>query len=166
LLGSLTAGLCLLDASPGDADVAFVDSHTAEAAVGAGVPDTYAISAEFAARGFGADAPTGTSDYVSGVRPQADAWAGVQFRAGDADPCLAERTRAEVVETARERAEQVGLSAGARALTTRSWTRAADWIDTVLAPLAVGGSIVIVANCVDEDVLQRRMAQERASVRI
>jgi len=61
---------------------------------------------------------------------------------------------------------QLGLSAGARVLCTRDWVTQVDWLDTVLAPLSVGGSLVYVRNCSDEGVLTRRAEQERASVRI
>jgi uncharacterized protein (TIGR03089 family) len=188
LLGCLTAGLNLLD-DPSDAspdgsldgssdgpldgssdgllvDIAFVGPQTAASAVAAGVLDVYAVNPVAAATGFAADPPTGTLDYVTAVRPQADVWAGVHLRGSDGDPCLAGRSRGEVVELARARAAEFGLSTGSRALTTRDWHGHNDWVDTVLAPLAVGGSIVIVGNCTDEDVVTRRMAQERADIRI
>ena len=47
----------------------------------------------------------------------------------------------------------------------KPWTGPDDWLETVLAPVAVAGSVVIVANCADEAVLERRMSQERATVR-
>ncbi len=47
-------------------------------------------------------------------------------------------------------------------LTGRDWTGAADWVDTLLAPLAVHGSIVIVRNAAAGDV-DRRVQQERAT---
>jgi hypothetical protein len=49
-------------------------------------------------------------------------------------------------------------------LSTRDWTGYPDWLDAVLAPLAVGGSVVYVRNCDDPAVLERRAAQERVSV--
>jgi hypothetical protein len=82
--------------------------------------------------------------------------------AGPDDPCLPGLTRGEVAE----RAAAAGLAPGARVLTTRSWASPDDWIDTLLAPIAAGGSVVFVANCGDEDVLARRMSQERATVRL
>lgn len=157
LLGCLTAGLALT--ADGNAEVAFVTPATAP--LTAGLLDVYAVAPESAAVGFQGTEPAGTHDYVAAVRPQADAWASVSMPAGPDDPCLPGRTRAEVVA----RAEAVGLQPGARVLSTRRWDSAEDWIDTVLAPLSVGGSLVIVANCPDEDVLDRRMAQERATVR-
>jgi hypothetical protein len=84
----------------------------------------------------------------------------VHSPAGPDDACFESLTRADVVE----RAKSVGLDAGARVLTTRGWASPEDWIDTLFAPLVVGGSVVYVANCADEDVLARRMSQERATV--
>jgi hypothetical protein len=50
-------------------------------------------------------------------------------------------------------------------LTTADWTTSADWLDALFVPLAVGGSLVIVRNA-DDEVVDRRMSQERASVRL
>lgn len=182
LLGCLTAGLCLVDEpmDPPDGaaltvDVAFVDPRNASIAQDAGIPDIYAVNPAAGAVGFGtATPPAGTADYVSAVRPQADVWAGVQLRAGADDAGIAgqspegpsgDLTRGALVEVARDRAAALGLTTGARAITTRDWHTAADWIDTVLAPIAVGGSVVFVRNASD-DVVARRSSQERAAVRI
>ena len=163
LLGCLTAGLELAQA-PQRADVAFV---SADAVVNAGdVPDVYAVSTESPASGFGTAVPAGAQDYVAAVRPQPDVWAGVRFGAGEHDPCINGRTRAQVAADALARAAELGLHRGARVLSTRSWTGAADWIDTLLAPLAVGGSVVYVRNCGDDETLERRAAQERVTNRL
>ncbi|MGI8761083.1 MAG: TIGR03089 family protein [Jatrophihabitantaceae bacterium] len=163
VLGCLTAGLALGTGSAQDA-VAFVSPATVP--VAAGVPDAYAIAPDSAAAGFGAAPPAGTQDYVAAVRPQADKWPGVRFGAGPADACLDGRTRAQVAEFARLRADALGMTARARVLSTRDWAAPGDWIDTLLAPLAVGGSVVYVRNCADPTVLDRRAAQERATVRL
>lgn len=157
LLGCLTAGLSLTDA--GDADVAFVAPTTVAAAAGA--PDVYAVAPQSAAVGFNGAEPDGTVDYVLAVRPQADAWGTVQLAASADDRCLPGLLRREVVV----RATAAGLPDGARVLTTRDWAGPQDWLDTVLAPLAAGGSLVIVRNG-DEATVERRMTQERATVRI
>lgn len=169
LLGCLTAGLVLADpgTAPEGADVAFV----APGRLVADAPDVFAIAPDTAAVGFGATPPEGWADYVTAVRPQADTWPTVQLRATDADDCLVTGvdsvlTRGATVLAAQERAADLGLTPGGRALTTRDWDGPADWIDTVLAPLAVSGSVVIVRHCPDDAVLERRMAQERADVRI
>jgi uncharacterized protein (TIGR03089 family) len=165
LLGSLTAGLQLTTEGP--ADVAFVGDDPADvAAATANAPDVYAVAPSSAAVGFRGAAPEGTADFVVAVRPQADAWGSVQFGAGARDPCLDGATRAEVTARALERAAELGLGAGARVLTTRTWTAANDWLETVLAPLAVGGSVVQVVNGTDPAVLDRRSEQERVTNRI
>jgi uncharacterized protein (TIGR03089 family) len=155
LLGCLTAGLALTP--EGGADVAFVTPETLATAAGAG--DVYVINPAAAATGFGENAPA--SDYVSSVRPQADKWPSVHMPAGPEDLALPGLTRAEVAA----RAAGSGLAHGARLLTTRDWTSPEDWIRTVLAPVAVGGSLVVVRNTSDDTVLERRLTQERATVR-
>lgn len=160
LLGCLTAGLALTDDPGDDAAVAFVDPESAAAAEG--VLDAYAVAPDSAAVGLREAVPAGVDDYVTAVRPQADKWPSVHLAAGDADPCLPGRTRAEVSALAGQRAAELGLAAGGRLLSTRAWAGAADWVDAVLAPLAVGGSVVLVRNA-DDALLRRRVEQERAT---
>lgn len=163
VLGCLTAGLALSPDGSG-ADVAFASPATLGSC--AGVPDVYAIAPQSPASGFRDGVPAGANDYVAAVRPQADVWSGVQFPATANDACLAGLTRRAVVEAARDRAAELGLSAGTRAICTRDWTGPADWIDTLIAPLAVGGSVVYVRNCTDDATLARRTAQEQATALI
>lgn len=155
LLGSLTAGLALT--AGGTADVAFT-------APGAPVdaPDRYVIAPQSASVGLRQDLPDGALDYVAAVRPHADAWPGVRFGGSPADTCWDGRTREEVADRAVVRAAELGLGAGARLLCTRDWAGPGEWLDTVLAPLAVGGSVVYVRGASDE-VLARRAAQERVT---
>ena len=162
LIGSLTAGLTLSD-EPQNAVVAFVAPDTAASA--AGIADVFAVAPQPAAVGFGDQPPEGTVDYVRAVRPQADKWTGVQFGAGESDLALAGVTRAQLVESARQRAAELDLPGSARILSTRTWQRAADWLDALFVPLAVGGSVVYVANASDEAVLDRRADQERVTAR-
>jgi uncharacterized protein (TIGR03089 family) len=162
ILGCLTAGLELVD-DPDRADVAFVAPETTLQA--AAVPDVYAVAPSSAAVGFGGDVPDGVADYVLAVRPQPDAWGSVRLAGGPDDPCLEGLTRAEVVERARDRARDRGVAAGARMLTTRDWAVPADLIDALFVPLVQRGSLVIVRNAA-EDVVERRMQQEKATVRI
>jgi uncharacterized protein (TIGR03089 family) len=163
VLGCLSAGLSITDAAS-DAAVAFVSPSSVRAA--AAVADVYAIAPSSAAVGFGDDVPPGASDYVTAVRPQPDAWAGVHFGAGPSDPCLGGRSRAEIVARARARAASLAVPAGARVLSTRDWSAPVDLLDTLLVPLAVGGSVVYVRNAADDAVLARRMDQERVTVRV
>ncbi len=161
LLGCLTAGLALSAAPDADADVAFVTPDGRAAA--SAIADVYAVAPDSAAVGFGSAVPAGTQDYVTAVRPQADAWAGVRFAAIEADPGAGGLTRGELADAAARRAAELGLGPGARVLSTRDWAGYPDWLDTVLAPLAVGGSVVYVRNCDDPAVLERRAAQERVA---
>jgi uncharacterized protein (TIGR03089 family) len=154
LLGCLTAGLELRP--DGATDVAFVSPETLPLA---DAGEIYAIAPGTAAVGFGDAAPPPALDYVAAVRPQADAWATVQLLAGPGDPCLPGLTRGEVVA----QALAVGLAPGERLLSTRAWSAPDDWIRAVCAPLAVGGSLVIVANAPDGDLVARRAEQERAT---
>jgi uncharacterized protein (TIGR03089 family) len=155
LLGCWSAGLEVVS-SPGDAAVGF-----AEAAI-PGVADVYAIAPGSLTRSFGASAPpAGTSDYVSAVRPQADAWTAVHAPASPADPALDGASRADVVAKAQARADELGLPASARIITAREWRRPDDWVDTVLVPLAVAGSLVLVRGAAPE-VMARRAVQEGA----
>ncbi|HZC71164.1 MAG TPA: TIGR03089 family protein [Jatrophihabitans sp.] len=158
LLGCLTAGLALTPS--GSADVAFVAPTTLADAAGAA--DVYAVAPDSAAAGFGAEPPGQTLDYVTSVRRQEDKWPTVYLAAAAADPCLPGLTRGEVAA----RAAQRDLEPAARVLTTRAWTSPDDWIDAVLAPVAAAGSLVIVANCDDEEVIAKRMSQERATLRL
>jgi uncharacterized protein (TIGR03089 family) len=163
VLGCLTAGLALgTDASA--AAVAFVEPSTASLADG--VPDVYAVAPESAAVGFGDAAPTGVADYVTSVRPHEDKWPSVRFGAAPGDACLDGRTRAEVAELAHDRASELGIARGARVLSTRGWAGPADWIDTLLAPLAAGASLVYVRNSSDAALLDKWAAQERVTVRL
>ncbi|HZZ96202.1 MAG TPA: TIGR03089 family protein [Jatrophihabitantaceae bacterium] len=163
VLGCLTAGLAL-STEPAAASVAFVAPSTADLA--RGVPDVYAVAPSSAAVGFGAAVPDGVSDYVVAVRPQADAWAGVRLVATPSDPGIDARSRAEVVTATQARANELGIGHGTRSLSTRDWSGPSDWIDTLLLPLSVGGSIVYVRNAPDEELVARRMQQERATARI
>jgi len=161
LLGCLTAGLAVTT-SAADADVAFVCPASAPSA--AGVDDVYVIAPDSAAVGLGAAVPTGVQDYVVAVRPQEDKWPGVRFDAAPGDVCIDGLSRAAVAAAARDRAIELGLARSARVLSTRDWNGYADWVDALLAPLAVGGSVVYVRNCIDPTVLDRCAAQERVSV--
>jgi uncharacterized protein (TIGR03089 family) len=160
LFGCWSAGLALTD-DVGAADVAFVDEDSALDA--AGVPDVFAISRASAVRGFGSTPPERCEDFVLAVRPQPDAWASVQPPAGPQDAAIGTTSRAEVVKWAAERAAELGLTPGARVLAARPWTGPASWVDALLAPLSVTGSVVLVANA-DPDRLAAKAEQERATV--
>ena len=161
LLGVLSAGLAVSESAT-SASAAFVTPSTASRAEG--VPDVFCIAPESAAFGLRGEVPPGAQDYVLAVRPQPDAWASVHSSASADDDCWAGLSRGEVVDLARASAGELGLAAGARVLTARDWRGPEDWVDTLLAPLAVGGSVVYVRNATDDAVLARRADQERATL--
>jgi uncharacterized protein (TIGR03089 family) len=160
LLGCLAAGLALTDdAEP--ADVGFVTPDTAERA--AKIPEVFVAAPEHSAAGLGDDVPDGTADYVTSVRPQQDKWFTVHLAATGADPCLADTARADVLDRAQARADELGLPRGGRLLSTAEWAGAEAWLDALFVPLAIGGSVVLVRNAADE-TLTRRAEQERADL--
>lgn len=127
----------------------------------------YAVNPSAAAVGFRDVPPPGCADYVTSARPHADAWPGAGQWAGAGDPCLPGMSRAETGERGVRRAADLGLAPGGRLLTTRDWVGVDDWLDTLLAPLAVGASVVYVRNLADgpdgEAILDRRARQERTT---
>lgn len=159
VLGALTAGLELTDAGPADVAFAAPDRLPVDAA------DVFLIAPDSAAVGLGDQLPAGASDYVAAVRPQADKWQTVQLEAGPEARCLPGLSRGQAVTTASERARDLGADDGARLLSTRPWIGPSDWVDALLVPLVVGGSVVFVRNA-DDATVERRMQQERATVRL
>ena len=159
LLGSWFAGLEVLSAPTGPVAVGFAD---AAGLAGLVADELYAVSQLSIAR---PDVPPpGAEDFTSAVRPMPDAWPGVRAQAGPADPGLDGASRAELVAAGLAAADRLGLAGGGRLLWTGSGTGPADWISWLLAPLAVGGSVVLVRNP-DPDRYQQRAASERVTAR-
>lgn len=157
LLGSWFAGLEVVS-SPSGA-VAFTG---ADQVAGLAADDVYAVSQLSMAR---PDVPPpGAEDFTSAVRPMPDAWPGVRAQAGPDDPGLDGVSRAGLVAEAMAAAGRLGLGAGGRLLWTGSGTGPADWISWLLAPLAVGGSVVLVRNP-DPVRYEQRATSERVTAR-
>lgn len=159
LLGCWFAGI-EVRSTPDGASVVFGDEGGLPADL-ADFDEVYAVSLLSMARP--GTPPPGAQDYATAVRPMPDAWASVRAQAGADDPALDGRSRAELVRDARQAASELGLAPGARLLWERAWTGPADWISSLLAPLAVGGSVVLVRNA-DPARTAGRAAGERASV--
>jgi uncharacterized protein (TIGR03089 family) len=160
LLGCWSAGLRVVAGDwTGEVAVAFLTSATSSAAANAG--DTFAIDLGSMTRSFGAT-PGPAPDYVTAVRPQPDSWGSVQFRGGANDPATDQLNRTDLVAKANARATELALAPGARVLSERPWTGAAEWIDALLAPMAVGGSLVLVAQA-DPARHDRRIEQEQVT---
>jgi len=161
LLGSWFAGLEVLSDPAGPVPVGFVDagSLTERPLV---ADELYAVSLRSMAQ---PDVPPpGAEDFTSSVRPMPDAWPGVRAQAGPSDPGLDGASRAELVTAGLTAAYRLGLAAGGRLLWTGSGTSAADWTSWLLAPLAVGGSVVLVRNP-DPARYEQRATAERVTAR-
>ena len=104
------------------------------------------------------DLPIGVTDYATAVRVHADQI--VPER--QPGPALAGRTVDEVLADCESSAAARDLTSGDRVLSTESWTRPGDLVDGLLSILAVGASLVQVANP-DPSALQRRIETEKVT---
>jgi uncharacterized protein (TIGR03089 family) len=166
LLGCWFAGLEVLSRPSGTVAVAFADTPALAAveageAAGASWPaadEVFAVSMLSMARPD--RAPAGAEDFSTAVRPMPDAWQGVRARATPADPALDGASRSALAADGAAAAARLGLRTGGRLLWTSGWSGAADWVSSLLAPLAVGGSVVLVRNP-DPAGYRRRVDAER-----
>ena len=89
------------------------------------------------------DLPVGVTDFATAVRVHGDQYSPVGAPAG---PVLDERDTASVLDAARRAADADGVTSSHRVLTIRPWHDAAGIIGNLVAPLAVGASLVTVSN--------------------
>lgn len=122
-------------------------------------------------RPFGApalDLPSGFLDYAAEVPAYGDQfapWAPVTDDLTALWRARGSATGGEVVDAARAAAEQWGLTAADRVLVTDELSSADGLLSGLLAPLAVGASVVLCRNA-DEAALPRRIATERVTRRL
>ena len=102
------------------------------------------------------DLPVGVTDYATAVRVHGDQIAGEQ----QPGPALAGRSVDEVLADCENSAAARGLTAKDRVLSTASWDQPAALVDGLLAVLALGASLVQVANP-DQAALPRRIETEK-----
>jgi uncharacterized protein (TIGR03089 family) len=121
----------------------------------------FALALQPWGQGYPADPPDGSTDFVAAVRPQPDAFAQVRPLADAAVAAASGVTRAQLGERAAGRAAELGLGSGGRLLLRDDRTAPGD-LPTWLAPLAVGGSLVLVAGAADAAV-ERLSAVERVT---
>lgn len=105
-----------------------------------------------------ADLPVGVTDYATAVRVHGDQIVAER----NPGPALAGRSVDEVLAACQHSASTRGLTAGDRVLSTASWDGPDDVIEDLLAVLAVGGSLVQVANP-DQAALPRRIETEKVT---
>ena len=104
------------------------------------------------------DLPIGVTDYATAVRVHADQI--VPER--QPGPALAGRTVDQILADCESSAAARDLTSGDRVLSTASWTQPGDLVDGLLSILAVGASLVQVANP-DPSALQRRIETEKVT---
>jgi uncharacterized protein (TIGR03089 family) len=104
------------------------------------------------------DLPIGVTDYATAVRVHADQI--VPER--QPGPALAGRTVDEILADCESSAAARDLTSGDRVLSTASWTRPGDLVDGLLSILAVGASLVQVANP-NPSAMQRRIETEKVT---
>ncbi len=104
------------------------------------------------------DLPIGVTDYATAVRVHGDQIVAER----NPGPALAGRSVDEVLAACQTSASTRGLTPGDRVLSTASWDGPDDVIEGLLAVLAVGGSLVQVANP-DPTALPRRIETEKVT---
>ncbi len=156
LWGCWFAGLEVV--STPSASVAFADAGTLAGLSAPPADDVYAVSLLSMARPD--TPPAGAEDYATSVRPMPDAWSGVRPLAGPYDVALNGLQRVDLVLAASAAVGALGLEPGGRLL----WSGEPDWVSTLLAPISLGGSTVLVRNA-DPAGLVAKAAAERVTVR-
>ena len=104
------------------------------------------------------DLPVGVTDYATAVRVHGDQIT-PERRPG---PALAGRSVEAILADCEQSATARGLTSKDRVLSTASWTGPTDLVDGLLAVLAIGASLVQVANP-DPSLLQHRIETEKVT---
>lgn len=146
----------LLGGGPADTALCTADRlDEADDAVGAGEVAVLSLDP------FGRAAenlPVGVTDYATAVRVHGDQIV-AERRPG---PALAGRSVEEVLADCERSARTTGLAPSDRVLSTSSWDQPGALVDGLLAVLAIGASLVQVANP-DPDALPRRIETEKVT---
>ena len=104
------------------------------------------------------DLPIGVTDYATAVRVHGDQIVAERHPG----PALAGRSVDEVLADSQTSAAARDLTAADRVLSTAAWSGPAELVDGLLAVLAVGASLVQVANP-DPSALPRRIETEKVT---
>jgi uncharacterized protein (TIGR03089 family) len=145
----------LLDGS--DADIALCTAERLDEADATGASEVAVLSLDAFGRPT-PDLPIGVTDYATAVRVHGDQIVAEQHPG----PALAGRSVEQVLDACQKSAAAKALTTDDRVLSTASWSTADDVIDGLLSVLAVGGSLVYVANP-DAAALPRRTETEKVT---
>ncbi len=104
------------------------------------------------------DLPIGVTDYATAVRVHGDQI----VPEGRPGPALAGRSVEEILAACKTSAATRGLTSKDRVLSSASWTEPGELVDGLLAIMAIGASLVQVANP-DPAALQRRIETEKVT---
>ncbi len=104
------------------------------------------------------DLPIGVIDYATAVRVHGDQIVPERHPG----PALAGRSAEEILADCENSSAARGLTSKDRVLSSASWAGPAELVDGLLAVMAVGGSLVQVANP-DPSALQRRIETEKVT---
>lgn len=142
---------------PGGADVALCTADRLDEADLTGAGEVAVLSLDPFGRPV-PDLPIGVTDYATAVRVHGDQIVAERHPG----PALAGRSVDEVLADCQSSAAARGLTATDRVLSTAAWSGPDDLVDGLLAILAVGGSLVQVANP-DPSAQQRRIETEKVT---
>ncbi len=146
----------VLDDTP--ADVALCTAtRLAEADQAVGVGEVAVLSLDAFGRPAG-DLPIGVTDYATAVRVHGDQIVAERHPG----PALAGRSVDEVLAACQTSARAKGLTSSDRVLSSAAWTAPDKLIDGMLAILAIGASLVQVANP-DPAAMPRRIETEKVT---
>ena len=145
----------VLDGGP--ADLALCTAERLDEADGTGAAEVAVLSLDPFGRPA-PDLPIGVTDYATAVRVHGDQIAPER----NAGPALAGRSAEDILADCEKSTAARGLTAKDRVLSTASWPGPAELIDGLLAIMAVGGSLVQVANP-DPAALERRVQTEKVT---
>ena len=145
----------LLDGS--NADIALCTAERLDEADATGAAEVAVLSLDAFGRPA-PDLPIGVTDYATAVRVHGDQIVAAQHPGS----ALAGRSVEQVLDACQKTAAAKALTADDRVLSTAPWSTADDVVDGLLSVLAVGGSLVYVANP-DPAALPRRTETEKVT---
>src|ERR1700722_3099246 len=148
----------VLDGREGTAaDIALCTAERLDEADGTGATEVGVLSRDAFGRPV-PDLPIGVTDYATAVRVHGDQIVAERHPG----PALAGRSVGQVLDACQKAVAAKALTADDRVLSTASWCTADDVIDGLLSVLAVGGSLVYVANP-DPAALPRKIETEKVT---
>jgi uncharacterized protein (TIGR03089 family) len=143
-----------------EADIALCTADRLDEADATGAAEVAVLSMDAFGRPA-PDLPIGVTDYATAVRVHGDQIVAERHPG----PALAGRSVEEVLDACQKSAAAKTLTATDRVLSTAPWSTADAVIDGLLSVLAVGGSLVYVANP-DPAALTRKTETEKVTRRL